>query len=165
MNEYNSTKLFKGYSTAFRQWRAKHSHCQYLHGYAMEFKVTFAGDLDQLNWVCDFGSFKRNGIKEHLSYMFDHTTVVAKDDPYLENFKKLSQQNLIQLRIIDDVGCEKFATYVFNYINEIVQKETNGRVKVLMVECFEGGTENSAIYKPVKISNSVRKINYNKEIL
>ena len=97
--------------------------------------------------------------------MFDHTTVVAKDDPYLENFKKLSQQNLIQLRIIDDVGCEKFATYVFNYINEIVQKETNGRVKVLMVECFEGGTENSAIYKPVKISNSVRKINYNKEIL
>ena len=131
----------------------------------MEFKVTFAGDLDQLNWVCDFGSFKRNGIKEHLSYMFDHTTVVAKDDPYLENFKKLSQQNLIQLRIIDDVGCEKFATYVFNYINEIVQKETNGRVKVLMVECFEGGTENSAIYKPVKISNSIRKINYNKEIL
>jgi len=165
MNEYNSTKLFKGYSTAFRQWRAKHSHCQYLHGYAMEFKVTFAGDLDQLNWVCDFGSFKRNGIKEHLSYMFDHTTVVAKDDPFLENFKKLSQQNLIQLRIIDDVGCEKFATYVFNYINEIVQKETNGRVKVLMVECFEGGTENSAIYKPVKISNSIRKINYNKEIL
>ena len=165
MNEYNSTKLFKGYSTAFRQWRAKHSHCQYLHGYAMEFKVTFAGDLDQLNWVCDFGSFKRNGIKEHLSYMFDHTTVVAKDDPHLENFKKLSQQNLIQLRIIDDVGCEKFATYVFNYINEIVQKETNGRVKVLMVECFEGGTENSAIYKPVKISNSIRKINYNKEIL
>ena len=165
MNEYNSTKLFKGYSTAFRQWRAKHSHCQYLHGYAMEFKVTFVGDLDQLNWVCDFGSFKRNGIKEHLSYMFDHTTVVAKDDPYLENFKKLSQQNLIQLRIIDDVGCEKFATYVFNYINEIVQKETNGRVKVLMVECFEGGTENSAIYKPVKISNSIRKINYNKEIL
>ena len=165
MNEYNSTKLFKGYSTAFRQWRAKHSHCQYLHGYAMEFKVTFAGDLDQLNWVCDFGSFKRNGIKEHLSYMFDHTTVVAKDDPHLENFKKLSQQNLIQLRIIDDVGCEKFATYVFNYINEIVQNETNGRVKVLMVECFEGGTENSAIYKPVKISNSIRKINYNKEIL
>ena len=165
MNEYNSTKLFKGYSTAFRQWRAKHSHCQYLHGYAMEFKVTFAGDLDQLNWVCDFGSFKRNGIKEHLSFMFDHTTVVAKDDPHLEHFKKLSQENLIQLRIIDDVGCEKFATYVFNYINKIVQKETNGRVKVLMVECFEGGTENSAIYKPVKISNSIRKINYNKEIL
>ena len=107
MNEYNSTKLFKGYSTAFRQWRAKHSHCQFLHGYAMEFKVTFTGNLDQLNWVCDFGSFKRNGIKEHLSYMFDHTTVVAKDDPQLEFFKQLSYKNLIQLRVINDVGCEK----------------------------------------------------------
>ena len=165
MNEYNSTKLFKGYSTAFRQWRAKHSHCQFLHGYAMEFKVTFTGNLDHLNWVCDFGSFKRNGIKEHLSHMFDHTTVVAKDDPQLDYFKKLSNVNLIQLRIINDVGCEKFAEYVFDYINEIVFKESKGRVRVLMVECFEGGTDNSAIYKPVKISNSVRMLNYNKETI
>ena len=165
MNEYNSTKLFKGYSTAFRQWRAKHSHCQFLHGYAMEFKVTFTGNLDQLNWVCDFGSFKRNGIKEHLSYMFDHTTVVAKDDPQLDYFKQLSHKNLIQLRVISDVGCEKFAKYVFDYINDIVHKESKGRVRVLMVECFEGGTDNSAIYKPVKISNSVRMLNYNKETI
>ena len=101
MNEYKSTKLFDGYSVAFRQWRAKHSHCQYVHGYAMKFKVTFIGQLDQLNWVCDFGSFKRNGIKEHMSYMFDHTTVVAADDPKLSHFKKLEKENLIQLRVID----------------------------------------------------------------
>ena len=41
--------------------------------------------------------------------MFDHTTVVAKDDPQLEHFKQLSYKNLIQLRVINDVGCEKFA--------------------------------------------------------
>ena len=40
MNEYKSTKLFDGYSVAFFKWRAKHSHCQYVHGYAMKFKVT-----------------------------------------------------------------------------------------------------------------------------
>ena len=165
MNEYRSTKLFKGYSTAFRQWRAKHSHCQFIHGYAMEFKVTFTGALDQLNWVCDFGSFKRNGIKEHLSYMFDHTTVVAKDDPQLEHFKQLSHKNLIQLRVINDVGCEKFAKYVFDYINEVINIESKGRVRVLMVECFEGGTDNSAIYKPIKISSAVRVLNYNKETI
>jgi 6-pyruvoyltetrahydropterin/6-carboxytetrahydropterin synthase len=138
MNEYNSTKIFDGYSTAFRQWKAKHSHCQYIHGYAMKFKVTFIGNLSELNWVCDFGSFKRNGIKEHMSYMFDHTTIVA-----------LSEENLIQLRILDGVGCEKFATYVYNYINNMIFIETKGRVKVLSVECYEGGTNNSAIYKPV----------------
>ena len=157
MNEYSSTKIFDGYSTAFRQWKAKHSHCQYIHGYAMIFKVTFIGDLDELNWVCDFGSFKRNGIKEHMSHMFDHTTIVAKDDPKLSIFKKLSEKNLLQLRVLDGVGCEKFATYVYNYINNIIYKETKGRVKVLTVECYEGGTNNSAIYKPVNALNIVDK--------
>ena len=84
---YYSTKRFSGYSTCFRQWRATHSHCRFLHGYAMEFKVTFHGPLDDRNWVMDFGAFKRNGIKEHLSYMFDHTTVVAADDPALDTFQ------------------------------------------------------------------------------
>ena len=163
MNEYNSTKIFNGYSTAFRQWGANHSHCQFLHGYALEFKVTFSGDLDQLNWVCDFGSFKRNGIKDHMSHMFDHTTIVAENDPHLEFFKELSKKNIIQLRIMDGVGCEKFATYVFEYINKAVIDETNGRVQVLSVECFEGGTDNSAIYKPVKVNKSTNKINYNKK--
>ena len=164
MKEFRSTKLFKGYSTAFRQWRAKHSHCQFVHGYAMEFKVTFEGNLDELNWVCDFGCFKRNGIKEHMNYMFDHTTIVAKDDPEIESFKDLARKGLIQLRILDHVGCEKFAEYVYDYINDKVFEETDGRVKVLKVESFEGGTENSAIYEPSRIKSSINKRKINKII-
>ena len=164
MKEFRSTKLFKGYSTAFRQWRAKHSHCQFVHGYAMEFKVTFEGNLYELNWVCDFGCFKRNGIKEHMNYMFDHTTIVAKDDPEIESFKDLASKGLIQLRILDHVGCEKFAEYVYDYINDKVFEETDGRVKVLKVESFEGGTENSAIYKPNRIKSSINKRKINKII-
>ena len=161
MTEYRSTKLFEGYSTAFRQWRAKHSHCQYIHGYALKFKVTFEGSLDELNWVCDFGCFKRNGIKEHMNFMFDHTTVVANDDPELEMFEVLANKGLIQLRVLDHVGCEKFAQYVYDYINEKVSEETNGRVRVQKVESFEGGTNNSAIYEPSKVRASInkRKIN------
>ena len=64
MTEFKSTKLFDGYSVAFRQWRAKHSHCQYLHGYAMKFKVTFMGQLDSLNWVCDFWIIQKKWYKE-----------------------------------------------------------------------------------------------------
>ena len=164
MKEFRSTKLFKGYSTAFRQWRAKHSHCQFVHGYAMEFKVTFEGNLDELNWVCDFGCFKRNGIKEHMNYMFDHTTIVAKDDPEIESFEDLASKGLIQLRILDHVGCEKFAEYVYDYINDKVFEETDGRVKVLKVESYEGGTENSAIYEPSRIKSSINKRKINKII-
>ena len=37
--------------------------------------------------------------------------------------------NLIQLRIINDVGCEKFAEYVFDYINEIVFSSNRGELR------------------------------------
>lgn len=164
MKEYKSTKKFEGYSTAFRQWRAKHSHCQFVHGYAMEFKVTFEGNLDELNWVCDFGCFKRNGIKDHMKFMFDHTTIVAKDDPELDSFKQLSDKGLIQLRILDHVGCEKFAKYVYDYINTKIFTETEGRVRVLKVESFEGGTNNSAIYEPIKINSAINKRKIKKNV-
>ena len=166
MSKYTSTKTLQGYSTAFRQWRASHSHCKFIHGYAMKFKITFSGELDKLNWVCDFGSFKRNGIKEHMNFMFDHTTIVASDDPQIAVFKSLASRGLIQLRILDHVGCEKFAEYVFNYINKIVSKETEGRVTVLKVESFEGGTDNSAVYNSEEIkSNSSNKLKTNKILI
>ena len=152
MKEYISIKLFDGYSTAFRQWKATHSHCQYIHGYALKFKVWFEGELDDKNWVCDFGCFKRNGINEDLAKQFDHTTVVAEDDPHMEIFKKMNKAGLIQLRIMKHVGCERFAEWVYNLINDKMQEETNGRISVLKVESFEGGTNNSAIFKPTKIS-------------
>ena len=150
MKEYISIKIFDGYSTAFRQWKATHSHCQYVHGYALKFKVWFEGEIDDKNWVCDFGCFKRNGIKEELANQFDHTTVVAADDPHMKIFEKMDKAGLIQLRVMKHVGCERFAEWVYNLINDKMQKETNGRVSVLKVEAFEGGTNNSAIYKPPK---------------
>ena len=93
--------------------------------------------------------------------MFDHTTVVAKDDPFLNDFKILNEKKLIQLRILESVGCEKFAEYVFNYINKVIIKETQGRVKVLQVECFEGDTNNSAIYKYTNELYQSEKVNFN----
>ncbi len=150
MKEYISIKIFDGYSTAFRQWKATHSHCQYVHGYALKFKVWFEGEIDEKNWVCDFGCFKRNGIKEKLANQFDHTTVVAADDPHMEIFQKMDKVGLIQLRVMEHVGCERFAEWVYNLINDKMQKETNKRVSVLKVEAFEGGTNNSAIYQPSK---------------
>ena len=81
----------------------------------------------------------------------------------MDSFKQLSDKGLIQLRILDHVGCEKFAEYVFDYINSKIFTETEGRVRVLKVESFEGGTNNSAIYEPVKINSAInqRKIKKN----
>ena len=134
-----------GHSCAFRQWRAD-SHCRFIHGYAFRFKVWFDGELDDRNWVVDFGCFKRNGVKDWFKHMFDHTTVVAADDPELSRFKEMDEQGLIQLRVLDDVGCEKFAYLVYEFLDKKIKEETNGRVKVHKVQCWEHG-ENMAEYR------------------
>ena len=132
-----------GLSCTFRQWRAKDSHCKYLHGYALSVRVNFKGDLDDRNWVYDFGDLK--DFKKFLQDTFDHKTVIAQDDPELEFFKQLDEKKLIQLVVIPAVGCEKFAEYIWNNINPIVTMKTNNRVRVLSVEVREHGA-NSAIY-------------------
>ena len=77
--------------------------------------------------------------------MFDHTTIVAIDDPYLDEFKKMHDSDLLQLRIMNDVGCEKFAEWVYNVVNRMIKEETKGRVKVYKVQCWEH-SENMAEY-------------------
>lgn len=149
---FRSTKKFDGFSTVFRQWKADTTHCQYLHGYDVEFRITFEGELDHRNWVWDFGGMKRanntiDGMmpKEWMDYMFDHTFVVAEDDPFKESFLKMDEAGVAQVRVVPAVGAERFAQFVFEKVNEFVQLETEGRVKVVQVEFMENH-KNSAIY-------------------
>ena len=153
MSNYRSTKIYDGFSTCFRQWKAVDTHCQYLHGYSVSLKITYEGDLDGRNWVVDFGRAKRSGVlidgmnlKEWLNYMLDHTVIMAEDDPSLEEFKQLDNKGVIQLRIIPATGAEKFAEYIYNKLNTFVQEETDGRVRVTQVEFMEHN-KNSAIYE------------------
>ena len=139
--KFQSTKIFDGFSTVFRQWRADGTHCQFLHGYGISFKITFEGELDERNWVWDFGGMKRakgtiDGMnpKAWMDYMFDHTMIVAEDDPYLELFEDMDKNGLIQIRVIPATGAEQF-----------VLEETNNRVRVTQVE-FKEHNKNSAIY-------------------
>jgi 6-pyruvoyltetrahydropterin/6-carboxytetrahydropterin synthase len=153
MDSFRSTKIFDGYSTCFRQWRAEGTHCKFLHGYGVSFKVWFEGELDERNWVWDFGGMKRakgtiDGMnpKAWMDYMFDHTTIVAEDDPYLETFKQMNNEGIIQLRIIPAVGAEQFSNYLWVKLNNFVQEETDGRVRVVQVE-FREHEKNTAFYK------------------
>jgi len=149
---YRSTKLFDGFSCCFRQWKAEGTHCRFLHGYGVSFRVTFEGDLDHRNWVWDFGGMKRaktkilgRSPKDWMDYMFDHTIIIAQDDPLLPAFQALNEANAIQLRIVKAAGAEKFAEFIFHKLNTFVQEETDNRVKVVQVEFMEHN-KNTAIY-------------------
>jgi 6-pyruvoyltetrahydropterin/6-carboxytetrahydropterin synthase len=165
MEKFQSTKLFDGYSCVFRQWKADGTHCRFLHGYGISFRVWFEGQLDEKNWVWDFGGMKRakgtiDGMnpKAWMDYMFDHTTIVSKYDPYLDKFKQMEVDGIIQLRIIPNVGAEQFAKYIYNKLNTFVKEETNGRVKVAQVEFMEHN-KNTAIYSESFINNITKSIN------
>ena len=129
-----------GHSCAFRQWRAD-SHCNLIHGYALGFEITFeAEELDDRNWVIDFGDL--GVLKKWLKEMFDHTTVVAFDDPHLELFEDLNNKNLINLILLENVGCEAFAETVYLFCKMEFEDD---RVKVKSVRVFEHGA-NSAVF-------------------
>ena len=152
MGKFQSTKIFDGYSTCFRQWKAEDTHCRFLHGYAVSFKVWFEGDLDKRNWVFDFGGMKRAKHKIHgmapkdfFTHLLDHTTIIAEDDPHLEEFKQLDTDGIIQLRVLPATGCERFAEFLYTTINGFLKKETDGRVKAIKVEVYEH-ERNSASY-------------------
>ena len=155
MGKFQSTKVFDGFSTCFRQWKANTTHCQYLHGYGVSFKLWFEGDLDERNWVWDFGGMKRakgkiDGMspKEWFDYMFDHTVIIAEDDPQLDKyFRKLDRNGTIQLRVVPATGAEKFAEFIYNKVNPFIIEETEGRVKLARVE-FREHSKNTALYEP-----------------
>jgi 6-pyruvoyltetrahydropterin/6-carboxytetrahydropterin synthase len=153
MEKFRSKKRYEGFSTVFRQWKADGTHCSKIHGYDVYFDVTFQGDLDHRNWVADFGILKRaktriDGMnpKEWMDYMFDHTFIVAEDDPLLEMFKTIDKAGAAQIRILPSVGAEQFAKYIYEKLNTFIQEETDGRVKIVQVE-FKEHEKNTAFYK------------------
>lgn len=152
MPTYQSTKTYgtdRGLSTCFRQWKANHSHCSTLHGYSLGFKFVFESQtLDEKNWCFDFGGMKP--IKQYLDYMFDHTILVAEDDPALETFKTLAAFSTMpehngstdhigymepkpyelgrvcDLRIVPGVGCELVAKLVYDKSAEMLEEMKTG---------------------------------------
>jgi 6-pyruvoyltetrahydropterin/6-carboxytetrahydropterin synthase len=143
MSKYISTKVIELGSCAFRQWRADDTHCKYVHGYQLKAKFWFEGELDERNWVVNFGGLKE--LKYQLQKQFDHTLCIAVDDPLVSLFQELHEAGGCDLRIMGDVGIEKTAEWCFKKANEYVKNQTDNRCKVIKVEVWEHDL-NSAIY-------------------
>lgn len=135
-----------GLSCTFRQWKAK-SHCNKLHGYSLKVVLEFeATTLDDTNWVVDFGAMSE--VKEWIKSNFDHTTIVALNDPELNTFKNMQLKGIVNLIEIENVGCEAFARYIYDYVSDWVAVQYKSRVYLSKVEVHEHGA-NSATYAPL----------------
>ena len=115
MAKYKSTKTYRHLGpVAYRQWTAD-SHCNLIHGYALTFHFEFeADDLDIRNWVVDFGGLRP--LKEKLEDWFDHTLLVADDDPHRDQLIALGKSGLAKITQVEKTGCEGLATFLYEYI-------------------------------------------------
>jgi 6-pyruvoyltetrahydropterin/6-carboxytetrahydropterin synthase len=114
----------------------------------------------------DFGGLKE--FKAWADYMFDHTLVIAFDDPMMPFFKQMAAQinmgsedprsdiphkrgAICDLRVVDGVGCEMFAKMAYDKMAELLASgdmryPINPTVRIKSVEVFEHGA-NSATYE------------------
>ena len=139
---YRSSKILGGYPCAHRKWRHD-GHCAWIHGYARTFTFWFeAYHRDENGFVMDFGQLKE--VHAWLSERFDHTTLIDADDPLLEDFYALEAKGACKLVVLEDVGMEGTAKFVFDWVDAWVKAKTNERVWLRSVEVRET-EKNSAI--------------------
>jgi 6-pyruvoyltetrahydropterin/6-carboxytetrahydropterin synthase len=145
MSKFQSTKVIELGSCAFRQPQAHGTRCKLLHGYKLTAKFWFgASNLDERNWVVNFGGLKE--LKSKLNDQFDHTLTIAADDPLLPLFQQLHDAGGCDLRVMSKgVGIERVAEYCFEVADAHIREITNNRCWVDQVEVFEHEL-NSAIY-------------------
>ena len=148
MTRFLSSKKYgheRGLSAAFRQWRAV-SHCRFMHGYSLEFEFVFGThELDENNWVVDFGSLKN--LEAWLRLNFDHKTLVASDDPMYSHFEGMHENGIIDMVTVEGTGCEMFAKIAMDYADEFIQKITENRCWVESVTVREHGANSATCMK------------------
>ncbi len=77
----------------------------------------FTLNLKQIRWVIDFGSLRP--LKSLLEDWFDHTLLVAADDPHREALLNLGKLGIAKITEVERTGCEGLASFLIEYVNTI----------------------------------------------
>ncbi len=91
-------------------------------------------DLDIRNWVVDYGGLKE--LKAVLESQFDHTTLVAEDDPHMAWYKEGERLGTMKLTILPRLGCESLADLIYKYVNTVYLPDFLGEEISQRVWCY-----------------------------
>jgi 6-pyruvoyltetrahydropterin/6-carboxytetrahydropterin synthase len=129
-------------TACFRQWRAEGTHCRFTHAY----KVWFELDFDQdINVVFNLYPELKQSLIEWFLSNFNYKTFVSENDPELDTFKLLDQNNAISLVTIPEVGCERFSEYVLDNVN-VILSQFDLDIKCVRVETWEHEKNSGVAY-------------------
>ena len=62
-------------------------------------------------------------LKGLLEDWFDHTLLVAQDDPQREDLLNLGKLGLAKITEVERTGCEGIADFLYEYVNTIFLKD------------------------------------------
>lgn len=139
------SKTYRDIPLSHRQPRHP-GRCSRIHGHSWTITLTFGAEtLDEHGFIVDFGElhYLSDWIDEH----FDHATVVASDDPRLDELQTLADSCLLKLSLVDNASCEGIAKHLYETFQPMVAENTDGRARLVSVELHED-SRNSALYRP-----------------
>ncbi|MFP6855408.1 MAG: 6-carboxytetrahydropterin synthase [Opitutales bacterium] len=139
------SKTYRDIPLSHRQPRHP-GRCSRIHGHSWSITLTFGADeADEYGFIVDFGElhYLSDWIDEHL----DHATMVASDDPRLDELQTLSDSGLLKLSLVHNASCEGIAKHLFETFDPMVAENTDGRAHLVSVELHED-SRNSALYRP-----------------
>lgn len=132
---YSCSKLFERFPCCHRQ-PTHPGHCRFVHGYSRSFLCSFAAtELDRHGFVVDFSSLEE--LRSKLTAQFDHTFLANGDDPLLAEWQRLDGLGALQLRVMDNVGMESSARWVWEQANALLLARDGGRSWCWRVEARE----------------------------
>jgi 6-pyruvoyl-tetrahydropterin synthase len=133
---FHVRKHFDELPCCHRSW-ANRGKRFFLHGYERTFEVEFACAETEPGTGLVVDSSAIGEVRSALRYQFDHTTLIAQDDPQRDLFELLAERGVVDLRIMENTGMEGSAAWVFETAERIVALATGGRVWVSRIEARE----------------------------
>jgi 6-pyruvoyl-tetrahydropterin synthase len=133
---FHARKLFENLPCCHRSW-ANPGKRFFLHGCERTFEVEFACAEPEPGTGMVIDNCAVNEVRSALRYQFDHTTLIAEDDPQRDLFELLAERGVVDLRIMRSTTMEGSAAWVFDTAERIVALATGGRVWVSQIEASE----------------------------
>lgn len=83
-------------------------------------------------------------IRQALEEQFDHTVLVANDDPIRNKLLDLEKEGAAKVKVMPDTSLEGSARWIADKVSIIVKRETADRVRISRVEVRE--SPKNAVY-------------------
>lgn len=133
---FHMRQVFANLPCCHRSWTNRGKRF-FLHGYERTFEIEFACAETAAGTGSVLDPDALEEVWDVLRKQFDHTTLIAVNDPERDLFELLADRGVIDLRIMDSTGMEGSAAWVFETVDSIVARTTRGRVWVSRIKARE----------------------------